>query len=282
MTVRPTGESAESPVYTSKPSVPVTIAGPNAAIAFRVEHFDRVEPDCEQVCRLVQLRPGHGNHRRWFDVVDELLRTLPRLMRPRGIYRIDEVAALERERLVLASGAVFEGAIGSFLEHSRLIATFVVTIGSAVERLSRGWLRAGKVMHGTIADAIASEAASAAEARLRGEVQGWARARGLDITPPYSPGYCGMHVGQQTKLFASLPAREINVRLTPSCLMVPVKSISGLIGIGPADRVSPQAYPCEACDHPNCMQRRAEFGQRRSAGQVRLWSEEACPSDPGE
>ncbi len=258
------------------------MTGPNAPVAFRVLRFDRVAPDREQICRLVHLRPGHGNHRRWFEMVDELLGTLPRLMRPRGLYRIDEVAALESRRLVLASGSVFDGAIGAFLEHSRLMATFVVTIGSAVERLSRGWLRAGKVLQGTIADAIASEAAAATEGCLRSEVQAWAGARGLDITPPYSPGYCGMHVRQQIPLFASLPAREINVRLTPSCLMVPVKSISGLIGIGPADKVSPQAYPCEACDHPNCMQRRAEFDERRGGGQTCGPSAEACPPDPGE
>jgi hypothetical protein len=250
--------------------------------ASRLLRFDHVAPDREQVCRLVHLRPGHGNHQRWFDMVDELLGTLPGLMRPRGLYRIDEVAALEPRRLVLSSGAVFDGTIGVFLEHARLIATFIVTIGSAVERLSRGWLRAGRVMQGTIADAIASEAATAAEGRLRGEVQAWARARGLDITPAYSPGYCGMHVRQQVPLFASLPAREINVRLTPSCLMVPVKSVSGLIGIGPADKVSPQAYPCAACEHPDCMQRRAEFDARRGGG--RDWGAplEACPPDPGE
>jgi hypothetical protein len=264
------------------PDAPVSATGPDAVVAPRVLRFDRVEPDREQIARLVHLRPGNGNHRRWFDMVDELLGTLPRLMRPRGLYRIDAVATLGPRRLVLASGTVFDGAIGAFLEHSRLIATFVVTIGSAVERLSRGWLRAGKVLQGTIADAIASEAASAAEVCLRGEVRAWAHARGLDITPPYSPGYCGMHVRQQVPLFASLPAREINVRLTPSCLMVPVKSISGLIGIGPPDKVTPQAYPCAACDHPNCMQRRAEFDERRGGGQDWGLAAEACPPNPGE
>jgi hypothetical protein len=41
--------------------------------------------------------------------------------------------------------------------------------------------------------------------------------------------------------------------------MLPVKSVSGLVGIGPADKVSPGGYPCEHCDHPDCMQRRAAF-----------------------
>lgn len=227
------------------------------AVAFRVLRFERVEPEREQIHRLLHVQPGRDQHQRWTEQVDELLRTLPRLMRPRGLYRIDEVAALEPQRLILRSGVTIEGAVGTYLVHARLVATFIVTIGSAVERLSRGWLRAGQVMQGMIADAIASEAAEAAAERLRADVRTWARERGLDITMPYSPGYCGMTIQQQRPLFASLPAREINVRLTPSCLMVPVKSISGLIGIGPADKVSPDGCPCETCGHPNCTQRRA-------------------------
>ena len=114
-----------------------------------------------------------------------------------------------------------------------------------------------------IADAIASEAAEATAERLKADVRAWARVRGLDITAPYSPGYCGMTIQQQRPLFASLPTCEVNVRLTPSCLMVPVKSISGLIGIGPADKVSPERCPCEGCDHPNCTQRRAPMDRGR-------------------
>jgi hypothetical protein len=66
-----------------------------------------------------------------------------------------------------------------------------------------------------------------------------------------------MRVTQQVPLFASLPAERIGVRLTPSCLMRPIKSVSALIGIGPARLIGPADYPCRFCDHPDCMQRRA-------------------------
>jgi hypothetical protein len=224
-----------------------------------VLHFDRVEPDREQIHRLLRLSAGRDSHRRWFELTDALLKDLSPVMRPRAVYRIDAVAALERGRLVLESGATYEGSIGTYLQHVRFIATFIATIGSAVERLSRGWLRAGKVMPGTIADAIASEAAEATAERLRSQVRAWAHAQGLEVTPAYSPGYCGLSIGQQVTLFGTLPAHLINVRLTPSCLMLPIKSISGLIGLGPPDRVNPDAYPCEACDHDHCVQRRAPF-----------------------
>lgn len=232
-------------------------------------HYDGVEPDREAIYRLVHLQRTREAHRRWFELVEQLLAESRRLVRARGLYRVDEVRALEPRRIVLASGAVFEGAVGAFLNHSELMATFIVTIGSALERLSRAWLKAGKVMQGTIADAIASETVEATAQRLRDEIRAWARARGQEATPPYSPGYCGMTVRQQVPLFASLPARRINVRVTASCLMLPIKSISGLVGIGPADKVRPGGYPCEACTHPDCMQRRAAFDHQRAAREER-------------
>ncbi len=241
-----------------------SVSSPEQALYFAVLRFDRVEPDRAQIARLVHLRPGRDAHQRWFELIDTLLADSRRLLRPRGLVRIDDVVTLERRRVVLSSGAVFEGAVGTFLKHATQVATFVVTIGSALERLSRAWLRAGRVMQGTIADAIASESVEAAGARLGEVVRAWAQARGRDVTPPYSPGYCGMTVRQQVPLFSTLPVtRMINVRLTPSCLMVPVKSISGLIGIGPAEHVQPGGYPCAACDHPDCMQRRAPADRER-------------------
>jgi hypothetical protein len=256
------------------------VTAPESAIAFRVVRFDAVKPDIEQVYRGLGLRPDRPQHRRSVEQVHELAEVLPRLARPQAVFRIDEVLRLEPHRLELSSGAVFNGSVGQFLAHSRMVATFIVTIGSAIERLSRRWLRAAQVMRGAIVDALASEYAECTAQLCQDEVRAWARPQGLDITPRYSPGYCGMRVSQQEPLFAGLPASEINVRLTPSCLMVPIKSVSGLIGIGPDDLVKPGGYPCEYCDHPHCMQRRVPL--RTQTGSCFDWAAHGaeCPPAP--
>lgn len=252
------------------------IAAPQEAETFRILQLESVDPDREQIYRLVGLKTDRPNHQRWIGEVETLIADLRRLLRPRGMFRIDAVQRMDRNLLELASGAVFEGAISTFLTHSTHIATFIVTIGSAIERLAREWMQAGKIMQGTIADAIASESVEAVAEKLQGEVRAWAHQRKAEITPRYSPGYCGMDVRQQTTLFASLPAHQIEVTRTPSCLMVPLKSVSGLIGIGPADLVSPGGYPCETCNHGHCMQRRAPFNAHR--GSCVDWA--ACPPEP--
>ncbi|MBN2447053.1 MAG: hypothetical protein JXO22_10020 [Phycisphaerae bacterium] len=235
------------------------------AVNWHVSRYDAVDVDRERVHRAVGIQVGRPAHRRWVELADNARDELKRLMRPRALVRIDAVSRLEARRLELESGAAFEGAVGRFLQHSEFIATFIATIGSGLERLSRRWMRGTQVMRAVIIDAIASEAAEETAGLCYTEVRDWARSRGLSTTPAYSPGYCGMHVRQQRMLFASLPARELGVRLTPSCLMVPVKSVSGLIGIAPADKVGPTRYPCEMCNHPDCMQRRSPFDSEFAA-----------------
>ncbi len=255
----------------------VRVSAPESAIAFRVARFDEVKTDLEQVYRALDLRTDRPQHQRSIEQVHELAGVLPELTRPRAVFRIDAVTRLEPHRLELSSGAIFNGSVGQFLAHSRMVASFVVTIGSAVERLSRRWLRSAQVMRGAITDALASDFVEYAAQLCQDAVRAWAKPQGLDITPRYSPGYCGMRVTQQVPLFAGLPTRRINVRLTPSCLMVPIKSISGLIGIGPASEVHPGGYPCEYCDHPHCMQRRVPL--KTQTGSCFDWAAhtEECP-----
>jgi hypothetical protein len=46
---------------------------------------------------------------------------------------------------------------------------------------------------------------------------------------PYSPGYCGWHVSGQAKLFEVLRPQRIGISLNASHLMVPLKSVSGVL-----------------------------------------------------
>lgn len=276
------------------PSIPHhVIAPPEQALAFGIARCADVRPDRAAIAQLLNLRTDRPEHGRWFAALDELLEKLPRVMRPRYLFRIDAVkpranladatpppwneVALSATsgnhwcttlpedaahlpgdlKLELRSGATFVGNIGRFLRHAQLVATFVATIGPGVGRLSRGWLKRGGVLQGTLADAIASATVEAVAERCQADVRAWARTHHLDVTPRFSPGYCGMSLQQQRELFASLPTTRIGVRLRRSCLMTPIKSISGLIGIGDARLVGERTYPCEQCNHSHCPQRRA-------------------------
>ena len=76
---------------------------------------------------------------------------------------------------------------------------------------------------------------------------------------PYSPGYCGWHVSGQKRLFARLHPEEIGIHLNDSCLMTPLKSVSGVLvgGPGEAHRFKPDFPFCEACLTHECGRRMA-------------------------
>lgn len=66
-------------------------------------------------------------------------------------------------------------------------------------------------------------------------------------TNRFSPGYCGWHVSEQQRLFALFGEENpCHIRLTSSSLMLPEKSVSGVIGLGPDVRHLP--YTCHLCD----------------------------------
>jgi hypothetical protein len=76
---------------------------------------------------------------------------------------------------------------------------------------------------------------------------------GWSSTNRYSPGYCDWHVAEQHSLFSLLPEGFCGITLTPSALMVPIKSISGIIGLGPD--VQRGEYQCSICELKDCFRR---------------------------
>lgn len=76
----------------------------------------------------------------------------------------------------------------------------------------------------------------------------------LKMTNRYSPGYCHWEVADQQRLFSLLGDAPAGVTLTDAYLMDPVKSISGVMGIGKAVRF--REYPCALCQSINCHYRR--------------------------
>lgn len=73
-------------------------------------------------------------------------------------------------------------------------------------------------------------------------------------TNRFSPGYCGWHVREQQLLFPLMEGNDTGVVLTPSSLMMPIKSVSGVIGLGPSVRYL--EYTCGLCDYKNCYKRK--------------------------
>ena len=110
------------------------------------------------------------------------------------------------------------------------------------------------LLKGYIYDVVGSEIVEAAADLMQESLEKAMIAAGKKITNRYSPGYCGWDVAEQHKLFQLLPDNFCRIRLTESALMDPVKSVSGLIGIGANVRMNP--YTCSLCDLKDCIYRK--------------------------
>jgi len=116
------------------------------------------------------------------------------------------------------------------------LALFVVTLGEAVSGEISELFRRNEPAEAYALDALASERADAAAdllARLYlDDLAQEGRVEPSSRVLPYSPGYCGWHVTGQRRLFGRLQPRSIGVTLNSSCLMQPLKSVSGVLVVG--------------------------------------------------
>lgn len=156
------------------------------------------------------------------------------------------------DELLFATGPI----ITSQLKRSTSLALFVSTAGPRLEQWSGKLMAEGDMMRGYIVDAIASEYVEQASVWLEKQIAGHVASSGWKMTNRYSPGYCDWPVSEQHKLFSLLPERFCGITLTESALMVPIKSLSGIIGLGPD--VKRGAFQCNICDLKDCFRRREE------------------------
>ncbi len=142
--------------------------------------------------------------------------------------------------------------IAAQLRRAEGAALFVCTIGSEMEQWAAQRMNGGDYIQGYIADAVASALVEAAADKIHNHLE--QKHPGIRTSNRYSPGYCGWDVAEQQKLFSLLPMSFCGVSLSASSLMSPIKSVSGVIGLGP--HVQRSDYPCRLCDMNDCLYRR--------------------------
>ena len=140
------------------------------------------------------------------------------------------------------------------LKNSDSVAVFLCTAGEEIGIRSKKSMNERDFLRGYIYDVVGSEIVEAAADIMQDDLERIMLASGKRITNRYSPGYCDWDVAEQHKLFQLIPENYCDIILTPSALMKPVKSISGIIGIGTNVKKNP--YTCGMCDMKDCIYRR--------------------------
>lgn len=143
--------------------------------------------------------------------------------------------------------------VNKMLSNSTRVALFVCTAGQKISDRISAFAASGLITESYIADVIGTMIVEKAMDRIQDELKQEMEKQGLSITNRYSPGYCEWKITEQNKLFSLLPGNYCGITLTESSLMVPVKSVSGFIGIG--EKVVFNDYVCDLCSSVHCMYR---------------------------
>jgi hypothetical protein len=174
----------------------------------------------------------------------------------KGGYVIQENVEISREdKIITINNISFEvkKIVTNQLRKMDNVALFACTAGAGIGEYSKQLMHEGDFVKGYIADVVGSEIVESAMDKIQDDLERKMNGEGLFITDRYSPGYCGWSVAEQQKLFSFFPYGFCGIKLTPSSLMQPIKSVSGIIGIG--ENVRRKGYVCQHCDMVNCIYR---------------------------
>jgi len=199
----------------------------------------------------------------------ETLRALDRAMgialessKPVGAYALSDVLGFDGRAVSTREGDIHSPMFARLAEKAaggRLVAVYMlVTAGGTLDEEIRGM---DSLLDRYVLDAVGSELAEIVADLVERDWTGELAAGGLEASVRVSPGYCDWVLEGQDVAFAALDAGAIGVRLTPSYLMVPVKSVSS---VSLAAESLPLKVPCTVCGREGCPYRRA--GRQAPAG----------------
>jgi hypothetical protein len=192
-------------------------------------------------------------------LIEEILLESQEIASIKAQYRIFDNIEFDKEnRSVIINNISFniKNIVFGQIKKSDAVAIFLCTAGEEIGIRSRKAMNERDMLRGYVLDVIGSEMVEAAADLMQNNLGKSVESAGKKITNRYSPGYCGWDVAEQHKLFRLMPDNFCGIKLTPSALMDPVKSVSGIIGIG--DNVKSNPYACRMCDMKDCMYRKVK------------------------
>lgn len=144
--------------------------------------------------------------------------------------------------------------ISRYLKDASYIALFLCTAGPDFSEITGKLNHEGDWMEAYLVDAIGSLTVENAMNTIWRNLAESMDKKGLKISNRYSPGYCNWDVSDQKILFQLIGDNPTGITLSETCLMSPVKSVSGIIGIG--KNLKRYKYGCKICHNQTCIYRK--------------------------
>ncbi len=204
--------------------------------------------------REVLRRVGFGNYSgirpEIKSLVSELLAGVKNahLLEPAVAHEVYPLTKTSHRQLSLDGNAVADGSLlSSLLPEAKELAVVVGTIGPRLEKQVTDYSSRGEPLRAVLLDGIGSAAVDSLAQEACRFVADEASSRGYQLGSPINPGMPDLPIVKQRHLLEMVPAQEIGVSLTSSGMMVPRKSVSMVIGIGPQVATWTRVEVCARC-----------------------------------
>ncbi len=169
------------------------------------------------------------------------------LVEPCAVYKTFQVQEVRHERLIFAGGGQLSGKlIAQHLAQARQVHVLLCSIGSSLERYAEAAWNSSTV-YSLALDGVGSAAVEALGNAVCRRLEDQAAEQGWKSSIPLSPGMIDWTVQEgQPQIFQLLKGESHVVSLTSSYIMLPRKSLTMVVGVGPD--LSITGRTCDYCN----------------------------------
>lgn len=166
------------------------------------------------------------------ELIEECREEVKKIATPRVIYRYKKIDIKEYGVEVLGTNLILTGNdIKLHLKDSRECVLMAVTLGNYIEKRTRLYEKIN-LTKALILDACATTAVEEVCDNIENMVKEDAKAKGMNITFRYSPGYGDLPLDIQNSFLKVLDAQKlIGLTVSENNLLFPRKSVTAIIGI---------------------------------------------------
>jgi cobalamin-dependent methionine synthase I len=168
------------------------------------------------------------------------------LLKPVVLFKVKQVEQFRHMRFMLMGGGELSAELlAQHLIGAEYIVAAICTIGEGVERLAKQHFLQDPTF-GLALEGFGSAAVETLATEFCARIDRLAEGSGMSTSIPLCPGMVGWPVEQgQGQIFNLLDSSRIGVELTGSCMMLPVKTISLVLGVGA--HINAQGSTCDYC-----------------------------------
>lgn len=193
------------------------------------------------------------------------------LLEPNTTYRIFNTVNINSTGVELPEAdLILPGKdIVKHLKHSKKVCLVAATIGPQLESKVAELFRQKEYAGGTILDAVGSDAVEKVADQLQDKLKFIAKKQGYHITWRFCSGYGDVPLEINRKLAAAVNAESIGIRVTNTNMLIPRKSILGIVGFNLREETAiPLANKCSYCNATNCPYRNRSDSCAKSNGNI--------------